>query len=132
VSAYNQACARVCAIRIGRYTTFENVAGQEKFYNLLSTKYITIVARLHTVLMYMYCPPHETLMDTFYTVAVASDSPLKAGYVSCKPRSVWLSRRGLDSVSPTNSFEGIKIAYFSNEIRVSENIFCILYTLSCR
>lgn len=79
MSAYNQACARVCAIRIGRYTTFENVAGQEKFYNLLSTKYITIVARLHTVLTYIYCPPHETLMDTFYTVAVASDSPLKAG-----------------------------------------------------
>jgi hypothetical protein len=55
------------------------VASQEKFYNLLSTKYITIVARLHTVLTYIYCPPHETLMDTFYTVAVASDSPLKAG-----------------------------------------------------
>jgi hypothetical protein len=86
VSAYNQACARVCAIRIGRYTTFESVAGQEKFYNLLSTKYITIVARLYTVLMYIYCPPHEILINISYTFAVASDSPLTAGYVSCKPR----------------------------------------------
>jgi len=35
VSAYNLACAGVWAICArGGYTTFENLAGQEKFYNL--------------------------------------------------------------------------------------------------
>ena len=32
------------------------------------------------------CPTHETLINISYTFAVASDSPLTAGYVSYKPR----------------------------------------------
>jgi hypothetical protein len=69
-------------------------------------------------------------MDIVYTFSVASDSPLVADCAS-RPRSVWLSRRGLHSVSPTNSFAGGKMkTSLPNEIISIENILCILYTLA--
>ena len=68
-------------------------------------------ARLPTVLTDISCLPHETLIDFSYTVAAASDSPLMVSDVA-KPRSVWVSRRGLDSCVLTNSLEGSKLKNF--------------------
>jgi hypothetical protein len=42
-----------------------------------------------------------------------------------------LSRRGLDSCSPTHSLSSAKgITFFSHEIRIVKNVFCILYTIA--
>jgi hypothetical protein len=83
-----------------------------------------------TVLTDIYCLPHATLIGISYTCAVASDSPLMAGDVA-KPRSIWVSRRGLDSCSPIHSLSSAKvITFFSHEIRIVENVFRILYSIA--